>query len=216
MSLFYSENPAYVLGGRCYCWSGRIFDIRTGELVGRVPRKEIKPPEKPKTETEILGRSQVPSDSAKLRVVDLLWLSHKSALEAARPRGENLDNLHWLYEFRLFLMDDEGRVKWEFDLKDIGYEMEYRPYVDQCRYSPPYLYLVACEKRTTKMWKKDEVYNATQFHLLTLDLSNGRVVQDIQVTRNPVDACRFEDTDEQGLLLSEGDNLLHYFRRRAT
>ena len=195
--------------GRCYCRSGRILDVATGRLVERVSKDEIKPPEKLETETETLRRSKHLSDPVKLKVGDGLWLSHKLA---AKPEVEPLDDefLASVWEFRLFLTDDEGRVRWEFDLKDTGYETYY--YGEKCRYSAPYLYLLACEKRTTKKWKKIEVYNPTQFHLLTLDLSNGRIVQDIQVTRNPVDVCRFEDIDEQGVLLSGGDNLLHYFR----
>ncbi|OHB85305.1 MAG: hypothetical protein A2V98_17945 [Planctomycetes bacterium RBG_16_64_12] len=203
------DCPVYVADGRCYCRSGRILDVATGRLVERVSKDEIKPPEKLETETETLRRSKHLSDPVKLKVGDGLWLSHKLA---AKPEVEPLDDefLASVWEFRLFLTDDEGRVRWEFDLKDTGYETYY--YGEKCRYSAPYLYLLACEKRTTKKWKKIEVYNPTQFHLLTLDLSNGRIVQDIQVTRNPVDVCRFEDIDEQGVLLSGGDNLLHYFR----
>ena len=64
------------------------------------------------------------------------------------------------------------------------------------------------------MWKKLEIYNPSQFHLLTLDLTTGRIAQDIQVTQKPVDVCRFEDIDEQGVLVSEPERVLHYFRRR--
>jgi len=78
---------------------------------------------------------------------------------------------------------------------------------------PPYVYLIVCDKRTTKMWKKIEVYNPTQFHLLTLDLSSGCVVQDIQITREPVDVCRFEDIDKNGILVSDSERTLCYFEK---
>jgi len=211
LSLFHSEAPLYVLNGRCYCLSGRVFDIRTGRSVERVPKEEVQPPEEPESDTDILGRSRDPSDPVKLRVGDGLWLSHKSPSE---PVAETEDEFPaWVWEFRLFLTDDEGRVKWQFDLKNTGYEICYCPYVDKCRYSAPYLYLVACEKRTTTMQRKIEVYNPTQFHLLTLDLATGCIAQDIQVTRNPVDVCRFEDIDENGVLVSESDRILHYFEK---
>ncbi len=117
------------------------------------------------------------------------------------------------WEFRLFLTDDEGRVKWKFDIEDTSYEVRYCPYIEKCRYSPPCLYLIACEKGTTKMKKGIEVYNPTQFHLLTLDLATGSVAQDIPITRSPVDVCRFEDIDENGVLISEGERTLRYFEK---
>jgi hypothetical protein len=105
-------------------------------------------------------------------------------------------------------------VKWEFDLNDTGYEMRYCPYIEKCRYSAPDLYLLACEKRTTKKTKNDhEVYNPTQFHLLTLDVATGSIVQDIRVTREPVDQCRFEDIDDNGVLVSESERTLHCFEK---
>lgn len=209
LSLFRSEAPDYVLNGRCYCQSGRVFDIRTGELLDRIPREEIALPEKPETDTDILGRSKASSDLVRLCLGDGNWLSHKLASVPVEMTTEEL--VASCYEFRLFLMDNEGCVKWEFDLESTGYEIQYRPYVDNCRCSKPYLYLIVSEKRTTRKEKGLEIYNPSHFHLLTLDLSIGQIVQDIRVTHNPVDGCRFEDCDEQGLLVSESEHTLHYF-----
>jgi hypothetical protein len=120
LSLFHSENPAYVLNGKCYCWSGRIIDIPTGKVVERIPRGEIRPPKTPESDATILRRTEDPSDPIRLKVGNGLWLSHKLAVNSAGSLLEELTTKTWA--FRLFLTDDEDCVKWEFDLKSTGYE----------------------------------------------------------------------------------------------
>ena len=215
--------PVYVLNGRCYCRSGRVLDIRTGRLLEKVLEEEIKPPQEPESDNMILARSKVPSNPAKLKVGDGLWLSHKLATGP--------DDLRmciappWMSEFRLFLTDDEGRVRWEFDQKNTGF------HIHECRYSAPYVYLLACRKPATTMQTENEINDPRQYHLLTLDVSSGSTVQDIQITRKPGYECRTEDNDDRGILVKEIeeihrrllsqselhgeiDFLLHYFRRR--
>lgn len=119
----------------------------------------------------------------------------------------------WIWDFSLFLTDNEGRVKWSFDLADSGYELRYQPYTDSCRYCYPFLYLVVCEPQETTVRNGIEVYRPAHFHLLTLDLTSGRMVQDVRFTHRPADACRIEDTDEAGLLVSENGSVVHYFSR---
>jgi hypothetical protein len=60
------------------------------------------------------------------------------------------------------------------------------------------------------------VYNPSQFHLLTLDLVTGQIVQDIPVLDKPVESCRFEDIDASGVLVSDADRTLLYFAKSAT
>jgi hypothetical protein len=207
----FRDCPVYVLDGRCYCRSGRILDVKTGRLVGRVPKEGIKSPEEPHSDTDVLARSRDPADSIKLNVGEGLWLSHES--DSAPAAAVLCEFPAWAFEFRLSLTDDEGQVKWEFDLKDTGFEMRYCPYNEKSRYSPPYLYLLACEKRTSRTENKIAVFNPTQFHLLTLNLTTGCIIQDIQITRKPVDECRIEAIDESGILISESGRTLHYFEK---
>jgi hypothetical protein len=203
-NILFRDCPVYVLDGKCYCRSGRVLDVETGRLIERVPKEEIEPPEEPEPDIAILARSGDPSDPVKLEVGDGLWLSHESITTVMCV---------FVFEFCLSLTDNEGQMKWKFDLKDTGFEMRYCPYEERCRYSAPYLYLLTCEKRTTRRENKRAVYNPTRYHLLTLDLTSGGIIQDIQITQSPVDECRFEDMDESGILVGDSESTLHYFEK---
>lgn len=204
------DCPRYVLNGKCYCRSGRVLDVQTGALLERLPPDSLVEPKQKESETQVLGRSKSLDDPVNLKAGDGLWLSHKLETKQEYDQDE-LFNSVW--EFRLFLTDDSGHVLWEFDIKDTGYEMRYCPYEEKCRCALPYLYLLACEQRGTKMSGNVEVYDSSQFHLLTLDLGSRSLVQDIQIATHPVDSCRFEDIDQQGVLVSEGQCRLHYFSK---
>lgn len=209
LSEFHSESPAYVADGKCYCWSGRVIDIHTGRIVNRIPQTEITPPKPPESDETILRRTKDPADPIRLRVGDGAWLSHKVAVDPTENIWEELASKPWA--FRLFLTDDAGSVKWEFDLKNTGYEDLY-----DTRYSCPYLYLLVGETPARRNEKKPADHDPWHSHLLTLDLANGRIVQDIQITRTPTDGCGFEDIDASGVLVREGDRTLHYFPRRSS
>ncbi len=130
--------------------------MKNGRLLDRVSAEEIEPPAKPETDTDILGRSRHLSDPVKLGVGGGLWLSHKLVVKP-EIEPDHDEFIASVFEFRLFLTDDEDRVKWKFDLTDTGYEICYRPYIDTCRYLAPFLYVLVCEPRTTKMWRGIEL-----------------------------------------------------------
>jgi hypothetical protein len=209
-----SDFPLHVLDGKCYCWRGRILDIHSGKVLDKVPKGTLNRPEKKETDTDILGRSRNPSDPIRLQLDGEHWLSHKLKLKPGILEATSEEGIAFLYEYRLFLTDKDDNVKWEFDLKNTEYEIQYRPYAESCRYGYAFLYLIVSEKRTTRMDKRIEVYNPSHFHLLTLDLSNGRIIQDITITEKPVEGCRFEDMDEKGILVSDCERNLHHFQIR--
>ena len=61
-----------------------------------------------------------------------------------------------------------------------------------------------------------EVYNPSQFHVLTLDVNTGQIIQDIRIFNEPKVQCRFEDIDEGGVLISDSDrNMLFFEQIRA-
>ena len=214
----WTDCPIFVADHRVYCRSGRVLDVATGRLLERVPRESVEPRSLPDSETVTLGRSKSLSDPVRLRIWEGRWLSHKLAVEAdVNPTDEAFFKSVW--DFRLFLTDDAGNIIWEFDLEELGYESCHCQYEEKCRYSFPHLYMLACEKRTTQMEGRTEVYCPSQFHLLTLDVTSGQIVQDVRVFDGPREQCRFEDMDEAGILVSDADrNLLYYERspRRQT
>ena len=64
------DCPVYVADGKCYCWSGRILDVKTGKLLERVPKEEITRPDRPESDNDILGRSKDLRDPVKFKVGD--------------------------------------------------------------------------------------------------------------------------------------------------
>ena len=209
----WTDCPVYVADQRVYCRSGRVLDVITGTLLERVSKESVAEPKSSESETIILGRSKSLDDPIRLQVSEGLWLSHKlEAKEKFDPRSEEFQRSVW--EFRLFLTDDNGEVRWTFDLADTGYEDCYCPYEEKCRYSFPYLYLLVCEKRTTRKDKNVEIYNPSPFHVLILDVIRGRIIQDIRIFDEPKAQCRFEDIDDAGVLISDSERQLLFFDRR--
>lgn len=214
-NILFRDRPISVLDGKCYCKSGRVLDLRTGRQIERVPAQRVKAPQQLVSQTEVLGRTRGLDSSAKLKMGNGVWLSHKlGGNQNNTPTTDEYFDSVW--DFRLFATDDNGEVKWFFDVNDTGYETCYCPYEEKCRYSFPYLYLLACEKRTTRRENSIEVYNPSEFHLLTLDLVTGQIVQDIPVLGKPVESCRFEDIDAGGVLASDADRTLLYFAKSTT
>ena len=155
------------------------------------------------------------ADPVRLKVSEGLWLSHKlEAKEKGELTSEEFSRSVW--DFRLFLTNDRGEVCWTFDLADTGYEICYCPYEEKCRYSFPFLYLLVCEKRTIRKENNLEIYNPSQFHGLTLDVNTGQIIQDIRIFNEPKVQCRFEDIDEDGLLISYSERKMLLLERIRT
>jgi hypothetical protein len=93
-------------------------------------------------------------------------------------------------------------------------------------YCPPYVYVVASEDPNFVPHRTKAHYivpNPTVFHLLTLDLGEGRIKQDQRISEQKFDECRIEDTDERGIIISAGrrvtaitrDRQLFYYERTS-
>jgi len=211
----WTDCPVFVADQRVYCRSGRVLDLKTGTLLERVLEEGVEIPQSPESETTILGRSKSMDVPVRLKVTEGLWLSHKlEAKQNIELTSEEFTKSIW--DFRLFLTDDRGEVCWTFDLAETGYEICYCPYEEKCRYSFPFMYLLVCEKRATKKEKGVEVYNPSQFHVLTLDVNTGQIIQDIRIFNEPKVQCRIEDIDEGGLLISDSDRNMLLLERIRT
>ncbi len=79
-----------------------------------------------------------------------------------------------------------------------------------------YVYVVASEApsrkpnpaRPSRMLPAD-----ASFHLLTIELTRGAVVQDVRLTDRLVAECQIEDVDERAVLVSLGEQELRCYRR---
>ena len=178
----------------------------------RIPKESVEKSNSPESEPIILGRSKRLNDPVRLKVSEGLWLSHKlEAKENVDPTDEEFFKSVW--DFHLFLTADGGEVRWKFDLAKTGYEIRYCLYEEKCRYSFPFVYLMVCEKRTTKQENNLALYNPSQFHVLTLDVNTGQIIQDIRIFNETKVQCRFEDIDEDGVLISDSDRNMLFFER---
>lgn len=55
--------------------------------------------------------------------------------------------------------------------------------------------------------------NPTLWHLLTVDLATGEVVQDFPLDDQKLEECRIEDVDDEGLLIGKSSHGLACYRR---
>jgi len=76
--------------------------------------------------------------------------------------------------------------------------------------------LLVCEKRATRKKKNLEIYNPSPFHVLTLDVNTGKIIQDIRIFNEPKVLCRFEDINKDGLLISDSDRNMLLLERIRT
>ena len=107
-----------------------------------------------------------------------------------------------------------GDVIWEFNIKQTG------RYIDGNFYSyrlvSDYIYLIVSDEPRYKphpTQKQTVVANPTRWTCLSLDVATGKVVQEISLGNEPLDECRIEDVDDQGLLIGKSSQELMYFRR---
>ncbi|MEX1028132.1 MAG: hypothetical protein WD049_09035 [Candidatus Paceibacterota bacterium] len=84
------------------------------------------------------------------------------------------------------------------------------------RLAVPYLYLVLSDERPFKPHPTKKHYvepNPTRWHLLTIDVRTGDILQDFPLGSGKLAECRIEDVDEQGLLIGKSSQELLYYAK---
>jgi hypothetical protein len=198
------DTPAFVRDGELVCASGRVLDVRTGMDRGRVSAEEVKGHVKPRSDTWLLYQGGLREVYTRVKLTDGRWLSHK-----ASPNEESVTGFH------LYVLGDDGAVRWHFDLAGTGYHIGGNYYSN--RYAAPYLYLVVSEERQLRDVPGKPGYvvtNPAVYRLLTLDLNGESVMQDFRVDECKLKECRIEDVDETAVLVSLDGRQLRYYERR--
>jgi hypothetical protein len=198
------DSPAFAQGGEVVCTSGRVLDVRTGRDTRRIPSEEVRGHKRPQSEAWTLYQGRLQNAYTRVRLPNGSWLSHKPRPEEGAVIG-----------FRLYLLGDDGSVRWDFDLAATGYHIagNYSSY----RYATPFLYLVVSEERQQRDVAGRPGYalpNAAVYRLLTLNLNDESLVQDFRLEDSKVTECRIEDVDDAGLLISLDARQLWYYTRR--
>jgi hypothetical protein len=119
--------------------------------------------------------------------------------EVARSRSE------WWERQPLRRLEAESTlVRQTFERASTGYVMGSGGFYTY-RFAGPHLYLLVTEEPGARQ--------RTRFHLLTLEVERGAVVQELRIGEEPLSECRIEDVDERGLALSLEGRELRYYER---
>jgi hypothetical protein len=112
--------------------------------------------------------------------------------------------------FEVTAETEEGTLLWRFSIDQLD------RHIVSYRLAPPFLYLVVTDEPELKAHPTKEHFllpNPTYWHLVTLELRTGDVVQDFSLDDEKLAECRIEDVDHQGLLIGKSSRKLAYFRR---
>lgn len=202
--------PKLVEEGECFCADGRALDAVSGCEVGRIPADEVK-----------MRATRQSADPASAFYWSRFSPSRQKGFLIAP--GRRLRAQRGGPEFFVDLNSEDGTKIWTFTLARPGYEMAHSNFYSY-RLAGQYLYLVVSEPLEVEPKPTPGQYAPRpprQFHLLTLELERGTVVQDIPIGTAPLVESRIEDVDDHGLLISGDEStrpycsgkVLRYFER---
>ena len=202
------DSPSVVHDVEVLCGSGRVLDARTGRLLRRLSRDEVRAGvrrrfKRPKSDPKALYWTRMNGIEKGARLEGIGWLTHR-----AKPGESGRDG------FRLYAVDDAGEVAWAFDLATTGYVINHCNYYAY-RLAGRHVYVVAAEGPNSRP-ASAPIYREpvpTTFHLLTVEVERGTVVQSTRLTSQPVTECRIEDVDAAAVLVSIGRRELKYYAR---
>jgi hypothetical protein len=136
------------------------------------------------------------------------WLEGVGWLTLNRTLDEPRDS------FLLSATDQAGALIWKFDLAATGYIVNHFNF-HASRLVGRYFYVIAAEGPNSKCVPAPRYSEPipTMFHLLTVELERGTVVQDFRLSDHPVIQCQIEDADDIAVLISIERQELKYYRR---
>ncbi len=217
----FRDVPLRVEDRQVFCASGRVLDIQSGRLL----RKE-----KPRREKE---EYQYSSDAHRL------YMTHNAirSLYVITPRADPVEiSRNRFISYRhpddpeeddgkprpvlgrpLYGFDAEANILWQFRPDSLGFFNEARFF--SYRLVSPYVYFVVSDREIYVPVNPEEPnvvrHQPGNWKLLVLDARDGQLVQQVPLTDGPREACRIEDVDENGLLISFEGKTLHYYQRQV-
>ena len=197
------DVPRRVADGKVFCESGRVLDVRNGETVDRIPRSEVESmTDEPTSLARQLYQSSMHSDSRPVPI------GHGLLLSLRQEEGEENGP-------RIVAETEDGKRAWQLSIREIG------RYIDgnffSYRLATPYLYLVVSEDPNYRPDPKAPgcvTPNPTRWQIMTVDVTTGKVVQDVSLSDDRIEECRIEDLDSKGLLIGKSSGELTCFTRR--
>lgn len=201
----FRDTPCYVEEGKVFCASGRVLDVQRGTLLEKLTPEAVQAYKKPVTLGQLFYRSHHGNAASPIAISNGILLLHIIPTDSTNQSG-----------WKIAATTEAGEPLWTFSIEQLG------RYIDGNFYSyrllPPFLYLVVSEEPRYRPHPTKKHYvlgNASRWHLVTLDIATGAVLQDFSLGNEKIDECRIEDVDEEGLLISHGNHSLSYFRREG-
>jgi len=211
-----TDRPTALVGDEVVCDSGRVLALQDGRLLRYIPHEEAREIasrwhfarlQSPANELYFRSfrprRGRGPNDWA-ISWGDAGWLALKKTKGAL-----SRDSL------RLTLTDDLGEPVWTFDSTTTGYVINHYNFC-ACRLVGSHFYVVAAERPNTLPAPPPDYVKRipTTYHLLTVELQRGTIVQDLLLADHPITTCRIEDADERALIINADEQELNCYARR--
>lgn len=187
----FADAPLKVEDGRVHCYSGAVLNVQTGELEAPPSRPRLPHPNPDNWWMRILSVWPKRVDSGTGIII-----THGQSSEQTLTWGVTAETA-------------EGELLWRLSKDELGKEVDW--FFKPCQVSPPFVYLMATEENRFAHGVK----NPLHWHLLTVDLRNGHVLQKVPIGNEALSLVLIEDVDEKGLLVSlhAADKQLLYFER---
>ena len=199
-----TDSPKYVSENQVHCTSGRILDVRTGELL-IVPNPEQEPFRSDAEAHALYSGNRIAIDTE-----EGLYLSVKPMDRAKGhrvPKDKNADDSWRSWGVNIYGVSDANPDGWRFELREYGYSSNNNYY--GYRYNAPYVYMLGKEGDYYDEPKEgDPLKNRdASFHLIVLDARTGEVAKDILLPEQ-VHEYRIESISSRGILLSHSNKYL--------
>ena len=184
----FRDDPIAVRDGQVWTQAGRILDAKTGNDIGSLEwTPDLKHSVTNPTVALIIDGHL---DCGEFGTLHTGTLKSPKAVRGDRP-------------VRLYLQDKTGSIVWEFDaskFKEIG-EPHYAGL--GIHYLAPYIYLTVSDRpQRAALPGKDPAPVPSQFHLWTLDIHTGQIIQKVPISPAPLVSCGIADGDDAYLIVS--------------
>ncbi|MCA9174365.1 MAG: hypothetical protein KDB14_07760 [Planctomycetales bacterium] len=199
----FRDTPHHVEGGQVFCDSGRVLDVKTGRCQRRVDPDSVQAHESRASIGWQFYNTGMEKYHPRVAAGRGVFLRHAEGKEGVQ-RGV----------FKIAAENEAGDSIWLFSVDQLGRHIDGNFY--SYRLAPPFIYLVVSDEpryRPHPSQKHVVTPNPTRWHLVTLALSTGKVVQDFPLGNSKLEECRIEDVDDEGLLIGKSSQELCYFRR---
>lgn len=204
------DSPHHVKDGQVFCYSGRVLDIHTGKTLKKISPDAVQLFQQPKSLAKQLYQTS--------GIYSLL----EEPLQKEVSIGKGISLYHPEYErgqprkdWAIIAKNDNGQELWRCTTKQL-YEWYIGGNFYSYRLAVPYIYLIVSEEPATKPDPKNEKYhvpNPTIWHLITLDVWSGDIVQEISLGSEMLTECRIEDLDDDHVLIGNSNQELFMYER---